>query len=48
MRFEFSDDMIAAAKAGAKWAVRSEHANYQAVVDPVPEEIRTSLVRDFD
>ena len=48
MRFEFSDDMIAAAKAGAKWAVRSEHVNYQAVVDPVPEEIRTSLVRDFD
>lgn len=48
MRFEFSDDMIAAAKAGAKWAVRSEHVNYQAVVDPVPEEIRTSLARDFD
>jgi hypothetical protein len=48
LRFEFSDEMIAAAKAGAKWVVRSEHVNYQAVVDPVPDSIRESLLRDFD
>lgn len=48
MRFEFSDDMIAAAKAGAKWTVRCEHVNYQEVADPVPEAIRASLLRDFD
>ena len=48
LRFEFSDEMIAAAKAGAKWAVRSEHTNYQVAVDPVPEMIRESLLRDFD
>ena len=48
LRFEFSDEMIAAAKAGAKWTVRSEHVNYQCVVDPVPEPIRESLLRDFD
>ena len=27
LRFEFTDEMIAAAKAGAKWVVRSEHVN---------------------
>jgi len=48
LRFEFTDEMIAAAKAGAKWVVRSEHVNYQAVVDPVPDSIRESLLRDFD
>ena len=48
LRFEFSDEMIAAAKAGAKWVVRSEHINYQVAVDPVPEMIRESLLRDFD
>ena len=48
LRFEFTDEMIAAAKAGAKWVVRSEHVNYQAAVDPVPDSIRESLLRDFD
>ena len=41
-------EAIAAAKAGAKWVVRSEHINYQVAVDPVPEMIRESLLRDFD
>lgn len=48
LRFEFSDEMIAAAKAGANWAVRSEHLNYQHSIDSVPEHIVHSLVRDFD
>ncbi len=48
LRFEFDDDMIASAKAGAKWVVRCEHINYQCVVDPVPDSIRESLLRDFD
>lgn len=48
LRFEFSDEMIAAAKAGANWAVRSEHLNYQHSIDSVPEHIAHSLVRDFD
>ena len=48
LRFEFSEEMIAAAKAGANWAVRSEHLNYQHSIDSVPESIARSLVRDFD
>ena len=48
LRFEFSDEMIAAAKQGASWTVRSEHQNYQYSSDSIPDEIRNSLVRDFD
>ncbi|MEX0963464.1 MAG: DUF3501 family protein [Pseudohongiellaceae bacterium] len=48
LRFEFTDDMIAAAKKGASWTVRSEHQNYQYSTDAVPAEISRSLVRDFD
>lgn len=47
LRFEFDDAMIAAAKQGAAWTVRSEHQNYQHSADPVPDEIRNSLIRDF-
>lgn len=48
LRFEFTDEMIAAAKNGAAWTVRSEHQNYQHSTDPLPPEISNSLVRDFD
>lgn len=48
LRFEFADDMIAAAKKGATWTVRSEHQNYQYNSDTISEETRKSLVRDFD
>lgn len=48
LRFEFTDEMIAAAKQGASWSVRSEHQNYQHSSDSIPDEIRNSLVRDFD
>lgn len=47
LRFEFSDDMIAAAKAGAKWALKSEHLNYQYSTDPLDTKITQSLLRDF-
>ena len=47
LRFEFSDEMIAAAKQGASWTLRSEHQNYQYSSDSIPDEIRNSLVRDF-
>ena len=48
LRFEFTDEMIAAAKQGASWTLRSEHQNYQYSSDSIPDEIRNSLVRDFD
>ncbi len=48
LRFEFDDEMIAAAKRGAAWTVRSEHQNYQYSNDAIPAEITNSLLRDFD
>jgi len=47
LRFEFADDMIAAAKQGAAWTVRSEHQNYQHSSESLSDEIRNSLVSDF-
>ncbi|MFN3162420.1 MAG: DUF3501 family protein [Pseudohongiellaceae bacterium] len=47
LRFEFSDEMIAAAREGADWVVRSEHLNYQHSTDPLPKEVTESLLRDF-
>jgi len=47
LRFEFADDMIAAAKDGAPWVLRSEHQNYQHSSDLLPIEVSNSLMRDF-
>ncbi len=47
LRFEFSDEVIAAARAGAPWVVRSEHLNYQHTSAALSDEIRESLLRDF-
>lgn len=48
LRFEFDEAMVAAAKNGASWTVRSEHKNYPYSNDTIPAEISNSLVRDFD
>ena len=47
LRFEFTDEMIEAAKNGASWSIRSEHLNYQHTNDPVAPAIAESLMRDF-
>ena len=47
LRFEFTDEMIEAARNGASWSIRSEHLNYQHAIDPVAPEIAESLLRDF-
>ena len=47
MRFEFTDEMINAAKDGAKWTVRCSHKCYEHEVSPLPENIRSSLTSDF-
>lgn len=47
LRFEFTDDMIEAAKNGAPRSIRSEQLNYQHTSDPVAPEIAESLLRDF-
>jgi len=47
LRFEFSDEMIAAAKQGAPVGMGIEHENYQVEVSPVAGNIRDTLVADF-
>jgi len=47
LRFEFSDEMIAAARRGAAWSIECEHPAYLYKVDPLPENIASSLSRDF-
>lgn len=48
MRYEFTPEMVAAAKSGAAMKSGVDHENYQVVVDPLPRAIRDSLVGDFD
>lgn len=48
LRFELSDDMIAAAKAGAPWRIDSEHSNYQHSTDALPGAVSKSLLHDLD
>ena len=46
MRFEFTPQAIAAAKAGAAWEIRCEHPAYQHST-VLPDPVRESLVKDF-
>ena len=46
LRFEFPDEVIAAARKGAPWSIISDHENYTHEM-VVPENVRSSLVRDF-
>ena len=48
LRFEFTPPMIAAAKSGAPLAIGVDHPRYSAILAPVPEVTRASLVADFD
>jgi hypothetical protein len=48
LRFEFSEEQIAAARAGADWVIACEHLNYQHSTEPLPDAIRESLLRDFN
>ena len=47
LRFEFTPQMIAAAKAGAALSVGVNHANYQAETGPLVPAAQASLVADF-
>lgn len=47
LRFEFSDEMIAAARDGANWIIRCSHLNYQHSTDALPSTTTQSLLRDF-
>lgn len=48
LRFEFNDDMIAAAKTGADWSIHCEHKNYNHYIAKLDAATAKSLVKDFD
>jgi hypothetical protein len=48
LRFEFTPQMIAAAKRGAPLTIGVDHPRYSATLALVPEATRVSLVADFD
>jgi len=47
LRFEFSPEMVAAAKAGTELAAGIDHEACRIEVNPLPAAIRTTLVSDF-
>ncbi|MDH3616689.1 MAG: DUF3501 family protein [Gammaproteobacteria bacterium] len=48
MRFEFPAEQVAALKGGASLVAGIDHENYRVEISPVAENIRQSLVADFD
>lgn len=48
MRFEFTPEMIAAAKDGADINMGIAHENLTISQSPIPRNVRSSLIRDFD
>lgn len=48
LRFEFTDEMINVLRDGAALSAGVEHEAYRHIVEPVPENIRKSLISDFD
>jgi glycerol-3-phosphate dehydrogenase subunit C len=47
MRFELTPQMIAALRQGAALSMGVDHPAYQATLDPVPDAVRASLLRDL-
>jgi hypothetical protein len=47
MRFELTPEMVKQAKAGAKISMGIDHPAYRYSVDPIPDNIRHSLVNDL-
>ena len=48
LRFELSNDQVAALKDGAALTAGIDHHNYKAKISPVAENIRLSLLGDLD
>lgn len=48
LRYEFSSDMIFAAKNGAKWAVFCNHPAYRYHISELPGHLTRALCQDFD
>lgn len=47
LRFEFDDDMVAAAKKSTNIAMGIEHTAYTQILNPISNESKSSLVADF-
>jgi len=47
LRFELAAPMIQALRGGAGVAVGVDHPGYRALVDPLPEPVRASLLQDL-
>ena len=47
LRFELSDEMIAALKDGARLAAGIDHENYRVEIAPIADNVRASLVGDL-
>jgi Protein of unknown function (DUF3501) len=47
LRFELTDEMVAALKSGAALSAGVNHPEYQALVAPLPNDMRLSLIADL-
>lgn len=47
LRFEFSDAMVTALRAGAALAIGIDHPNYTHAVEALPAAVRAALIADF-
>ena len=47
MRFELTKQMITALKQGSELSMGIDHPGYQITLDPVPAQIRASLLQDL-
>ncbi len=48
LRFELSDEMVAALKGGARLSAGIDHDSYQVEISPVADNVRESLLADLD
>ncbi len=48
LRFELPKEQVGALKSGASFIAGIDHENYRVEVSPVPDNIRESLIADFD
>ena len=48
LRFELSDEMVSALRDGANLSAGIDHSAYQYTLDPVPDNIKQSLLNDLD
>lgn len=48
LRFEFTAEMVDAARQRVGWSLGCDHPQYAHEVTPLPENVASSLTRDFD